>query len=131
MSEITRDQLTKSVQEAINARLQKHAGITKIDNERCVLIYQDIFLAIQEIIVQVPALHEKIQDDGINYISQAYYDMLELRSADGSLIELNPNIFSKRIHARDLSTDELSFCGILLWGTPIVKEIVATIKSRQ
>lgn len=131
MSQATHEQLTKALQGAITSRLEKYQGIKTIDDERCTLIYQDIFMAIQEIVLMVPVLKQKLTEKGVNYIAQAYYDLLELKTPDSSIIEMNPNIFTERVKPRDMPNDELAFCGILLRGTPMVNEIVATIKARQ
>lgn len=131
MSQVIHNQLTEALQDAITSCLEKHQGITSIDDKRCTLIYQDIFMTIQEIVLRIPQLKQKFSEKGINYIAQAYYDLLELKTPNGSLIEMNPNIFSQRVKPRDMPNDELAFCGILLRGTPMVNEIVSTLKARQ
>lgn len=125
MSQATHDQLSEAVKGVITTRLEKYLG-KSLDKSLCIQIYQDIFKAIQEIVLMTPVLGDKLHEEGINYIAQAYYDMLDVYPE-----ELDPSIFTKRVNARDLSNEELAHCGTLLRKTPIINEIVSTIKTRS
>jgi len=126
-TQITHKQIEDAVKRAIEAKLQKHRGHDPSDKESCTLIYQDIFLALQEIVLMIPTLKNGITDKGINFVAQAYYDMVSINGRD----ELNPNIFTERVKHDDMPTSELALCGVLLHGTPVLAEIVAVIKKRS
>jgi hypothetical protein len=117
--------LASTLKKMMQAKIQKYLN-KKINKSTCLQIYNDIFLCIQEIVLMVPDLNNVITEKGINYIAQSYYDMIEINKG----VNLNPNIFTKRVTVHDLPTKELSFCGILLMGTPLVSEVVNTVKSR-
>jgi hypothetical protein len=99
-----------------------------LDKAACIEIYQKIFLTVQEIVILVPALKAHMTDVGVNYVSQAYYDMVTINGREEAL---DPNIFDKRPKTSDMSTKELAHCALFLRGTPVAAEIVAAIKKRN
>lgn len=120
----------KNAKETLNAllveRLNKYLK-KKLTDDLCLRIYQEIFLTLQEIVVEIPTIRKKITHDAMNYISQAYYDMIELNNSK----RLNPEIFNARPQANDLSNEDLMFCSMFLQGTDVMAEIVAVLKKRS
>lgn len=118
----------KNVKETIDALLVERLGkYTVLNDETCLKIYEDIFLTVQEIIVEISTITKEITHDAVNYIAQAYYDMIEVNGNQ----HLNPNIFTKRVYASDLSNRDLLFCSMFLKNTDVMAEIVATLKKRS
>lgn len=127
-------QNTKSLRNTLNTllleKLKKYSNSnTSLNKETCTLIYQDIFLTIQEIILTIPTLEKGITDVGINYVAQSVYDMIQLNGPNGDyLIE---DIFDRRAKVEDISTQELKLCLLFLIETPFQKEIITEIKRRN
>lgn len=107
-------------------RLKKFSG-QSLTKEVCIRIYQEIFLATQEIIVEIPQICQNITHDCVNYIAQAYYDLVYINDTE----ELDPNIFDKRPTPTELSNQDLIYAAMFLKGTNILPEIVATLKKRS
>jgi hypothetical protein len=116
----------KSVFDLLNERLKKYVK-ESLSRDVYISIYGDIFLSLQEIVLNVPQLAKIISHDGMNFLAQAYYDMILLNGHQ----PLDPNIFSKRIYASDLSTQELHVLMPLFAETPIAQEIYVTLKKRS
>lgn len=93
----------------------------------CLEIYLEIFKTIEEIILNVPKFAEKATHDCVNFIAQAYYDMILLNNSE----TLNPNIFDKRVKVSDLSNTDLVLCSPFLQGTDVFAEIAITLKKRS
>lgn len=119
----------KKLQQALNGMLaaKLQTFIKKdLNKATCIQIYLSIFEAVSELVTMTPMLKSNLSEDAVNFVAQAYYDMVEIGNS-----ELDPNIFDKRIYAPALSTKELTLVSVLFRDTPIVAEIVATIKKRN
>lgn len=120
------NELRSAINGLINEKLKKYTESSYIFNKvTCTLIYQDIFLSIQEVILTIPVLKNGITDVGINYICQSTYDMIQINGH--FLIE---DIFDRRVNLEDISTKELTLCLMFLVNTPFQSEIVKEIKHR-
>lgn len=121
---MSQNNIKQTIDALLVERLQKYKTL---NDETCLKMYQDIFLTIQEIIVEIPTIAKEITHDAVNFIAQAYYDMININGNE----HLNPNIFTRRVFVTDLSTRDLLFCTMFLKETDIMAEIVATIKKRS
>ena len=120
------NELRPAINQLITEKLKKYTESSYCFNkETCTLIYQDIFLTIQEIILTIPNLKSGITDVGINYVCQSTYDMIQINGH--FLIE---DIFDRRVKLEDISTKELMLCLPFLIKTPFQSEIVQEIKHR-
>jgi hypothetical protein len=120
------DKLNETMNNLLVERLKKFAG-KDLNDETCTRVYQEIFLTCQEIILEIPVIAKEITHDCVNYISQAFYDLVEINHNQ----ELNSNIFDKRVRASELSNRDLLFASMFLKGTQIMSEIVVTLKKRS
>jgi Na+(H+)/acetate symporter ActP len=120
------DKLNETVSKLLVERLQKYSK-KDLNDQTCVQIYQEIFLSIQEVVLEIPTIAKDITHDCVNYIAQAFYDLTEINHTQ----ELNPNIFDKRVRANELSNRDLLFASMFLKGTQIMPEIIVTLKKRS
>jgi len=123
---IASDKLQQAIAEALNAKLALFLH-EPLNRTTCIAIYSKIFETIQEIVLNVPQLSGVLSNDAINFIAQAYYDMLTVNDTQ----ELDPKIFTQRVFPFSLTTPELQVLTVLLRNTPIAAELVATLKKRS
>jgi hypothetical protein len=123
------EKITSAINKMLAAKLAKFAH-RPVDRMTCMQIYSEIFSGIKEIVETIPSLG-KITNDGLNFVSQCYYEMVTITSSAGTFIELDPNIFDKYVNPNDLPNVELVLCASLLYKTPFYVEVAKILKSRS
>lgn len=118
-------ELHDSIQKMVKSTLEtyKNKGFNK---ENCIQIYASLFKVFEELVTSIPELSKYITNDGLNFVCQSYYDMIQIN--DQFLI---PDIFDKEVTIKDLSTPELIRCLMLLTNTPFQSMIIQEIKHRN
>jgi len=117
----------KVMSQVVAAKLQSYITEgAELNLATCTKIYQDICLALQEVVITVPMLKAAMTEVGFNFMAQAYYDMVDINNGE----ELDPNIFTKRVKPEELSDKEAQVLLVLFKDTPIAKELFVTLKKR-
>lgn len=103
----------------------QHEALSK---DTCLKIYSVIFETLSELIKKAGL---PLDNEAVNYVAQQYYDAVEIKNNHDSVLELNPNIFTKRSDVKNISTKELALLAMLLDGTDFKYEVLFEIKQRS
>jgi glycosyltransferase involved in cell wall biosynthesis len=94
----------------------------KLDRAFCIECYSIIFHAVEDILKSV---NVGIENEGANWISQAYYDCVSLNGNEAN--GLDPNIFTQRASLKNIGNVELVKMFAILRGSPFALEIAQEI----
>ena len=120
-------QIHDALSQLLTSRLERHNG-SRLNKETCILIYSDIFDCVLNLFQesQVP-----ISNEGVNLISQLYYDCVTIKDNQGSAQELDPNVFDKRAKLENMETKEIAMLATMFNGTPFAPILVHAVKRRS
>ena len=117
--------LQQALQGMLNSALSEFKG-KSLDKDVCVQIYVSLFTTVNELVYAVKPLRNGLDEKCVNFIAQAYYDMIEVNGQT-----LDPSVFTTRVFAKDLDNKQLALAALLLTGTPVMAEILSVIKKRS
>jgi len=117
--------IQQALQGMLNAKLVEFVDQT-LTSEVCAKIYVSMFESVNELVGMVPELKKNLDEQSVNFIAQGYYDLIEVNGQT-----LDPNVFTKRVKVTELSTRQLALVGLLFVDTPILSEIMVTLKKRS
>lgn len=106
----------------LEQKLKQFAG-HDLNLHSCVLIYQEIFGTISDIVINAGV---QISNEAVNYIAQQFYDGAKINNKH----VLDPNIFTQRAKLENIETEELKVVALLLKGTDFLPPIVTALKKR-
>ena len=109
------------------AKLKPFQG-KSLDRLECQKIYEEVFSTLTELF---QASKTPLDNEAANYVAQSYYDGIQVKGSDGSLHELDPNIFSQRASLDNIPTSQLAIMAAMLHETDFKYPILEKIKQRQ
>ena len=120
-------QIHDSLSQLIVKRLEKHNG-SRLNKETSTTIYRDLFDCILEVFQESKVA---ISNEGVNLVSQMYYDAITIRDSNGTSQELDPNIFDKRAKIENMETKELAMLATMFNGTAFGDVFIHAVKRRS
>jgi hypothetical protein len=111
--------ITKLLSERLQRRIDE-----KLDNKKCLEIYQDIFFSLSEVVKQAGT---PLGNESVNLLSQMYYDSITINGGQ----ELDPNIFTQRAKIENIPTKELALMATMMNGTPFADPMIYAIRKRS
>lgn len=111
--------ISKLLTDKLNRRINQ-----KLDKDKCIEIYQDIFYTLSEVIKESQT---PLENESVNLLAQMYYDSIKINGTH----ELDPNIFTQRAKIENIQTKELALLATMMNGTPYGDIFIHAVKRRS
>lgn len=113
----------ESISKLLTSRLEKYKN-EKLNSSTCTEIYTEVFESLSGVFQES---NVKISNEGLNLISQMYYDSISINGNQ----ELDPNIFTQRASTKNIETKELALIATMFTHTPFASPFIYEIKRRS